>query len=245
VIRIVLDNLNTHRPASLYEAFAPEEARRILRRLEFHYTPKHGSWLNMAEIELSVLNGQCLDRRIGEEKQLKREVQAWQDARNAAQAKIDWRFSCQEARAKLSRLYPASSAWLTNRFAKNHAGLAEGKPFINGPRTRPWSITYRGQPFFVSEFGVIWWKTENRSRRSTWGYGKRPKTIEEFYERFQGLCDVLLDHAHMFGYCYTQLTDTYQEQNGLYTFDRRPKFDLDRLRRIQQRPAAIEKTQTK
>jgi hypothetical protein len=76
VIRIVLDNLNTHRPASLYEAFAPEEARRILRRLEFHYTPKHGSWLNMAEIELSVLNGQCLDQRIGDEARLKREVQA-------------------------------------------------------------------------------------------------------------------------------------------------------------------------
>jgi DDE superfamily endonuclease len=109
VIRIVLDNLNTHRPASLYETFAPAEARRILRRLEFHYTPKHGSWLNMAEIELSVLNGQCLDRRIGVENQLKREVQAWQEARNAAQVKIEWRFSCQEARLKLHRLYPATS----------------------------------------------------------------------------------------------------------------------------------------
>jgi DDE superfamily endonuclease len=110
VIRIVLDNLNTHRPASLYEAFAPAEARRILRRLEFHYTPKHGSWLNMAEIELSVLNGQCLDQRIGDETRLKREVHAWQEARNAAQAKIDWRFNCQEARVKLHRLYPSTPA---------------------------------------------------------------------------------------------------------------------------------------
>jgi hypothetical protein len=110
MIRLVLDNLNTHRPASLYETFAPAEARRILRRLEFHYTPKHGSWLNMAEIELSVLNGQCLDRRIGDEVRLKREVQAWQEARNAAELKIEWRFGCQDARVKLSRLYPATSA---------------------------------------------------------------------------------------------------------------------------------------
>lgn len=105
VIRVVLDNLNTHKAASLYETFTPQEARRILRRLEFHYTPKHGSWLNMAEIELSVLNGQCLDRRIGEEARLKSEVQAWQNARNAAQTKIDWRFTCQDARRKLHRLY--------------------------------------------------------------------------------------------------------------------------------------------
>jgi hypothetical protein len=110
VIRVVLDNLNTHRPASLYEAFAPAEARRILRRLEFHHTPKHGSWLNMAEIELSVLNGQCLDRRIGAERQLKDEVQAWQAARNGVQAKINWRFTCHEARLKLHRLYPSKSA---------------------------------------------------------------------------------------------------------------------------------------
>ena len=108
VIRVVLDNLNTHRAASLYEAFAPAEARRILRRLEFHYTPKHGSWLNMAEIELSVLSRQCLDRRIGEEQQLKSEVEAWQEARNATQPKLDWRFSCQDARLKLHRLYPST-----------------------------------------------------------------------------------------------------------------------------------------
>jgi hypothetical protein len=109
VIRLVMDNLNTHKAASLYEAFEPAEARRILRRLEIHYTPKHGSWLNMAEIELSVLNGQCLDRRIGQEAQLKAQVQAWQEARNAVQAKINWRFTCQEARRKLHRLYPSTS----------------------------------------------------------------------------------------------------------------------------------------
>ncbi|MDQ3814295.1 MAG: beta-galactosidase [Armatimonadota bacterium] len=125
------------------------------------------------------------------------------------------------------------------KFRDNHAGLAEGKPFINSGRDRPWSLTYRGQPFFVSEFGGIWWES-NRTEEDSWGYGERPRTIEEFYARFEGLCDVLLDNPHMFGYCYTQLTDVYQEQNGIYTFDRRPKFDIERIRRIQQRPAAIE-----
>lgn len=109
VIRVVLDNLNTHRAASLYEAFAPEEARRILRRLEFHFTPRHGSWLNMAEIELNVLNRQCLDRRLGNEACLRREVQAWQNERNVAQAKIEWRFTCRDARTKLQRLYPSNT----------------------------------------------------------------------------------------------------------------------------------------
>jgi beta-galactosidase/beta-glucuronidase len=124
-------------------------------------------------------------------------------------------------------------------FRKHHEGLAEGKPYVNGPRTRPWSITYREQPFFVSEFGGIWWNSEHPEENS-WGYGERPTSVEEFYERFEGLCNVLLDNPHMFGYCYTQFTDTYQEQNGIFTFDRRPKFDLERLRRVQQRPAAIE-----
>ncbi len=100
------------------------------------------------------------------------------------------------------------------KFRDNHAGLAEGKPFINSGRDRPWSLTYRGQPFFVSEFGGIWWES-NRTEEDSWGYGERPRTIEEFYARFEGLCDVLLDNPHMFGYCYTQLTDVYQEQNGI------------------------------
>ena len=107
VIRVVLDNLNTHKIASLYEAFEPAEARRIARKLEFHYTPKHGSWLNMAEIELSVLQHQCLDRRIPDEATLKREIAAWEEQRNAEQATIDWRFSVTEARKKLKRLYPS------------------------------------------------------------------------------------------------------------------------------------------
>jgi len=125
------------------------------------------------------------------------------------------------------------------KFRQNHAGLAEGKPFINGPVNRPWSIVYRDQPFWVSEFGGIWWNVEQATEDS-WGYGERPKTIEEFYTRFEGLCDVLLDNALMFGYCYTQLTDTFQEQNGIYTFDRRLKFDLEFIKKVQQRPAAIE-----
>lgn len=108
-VRVVLDNLNTHKAASLYERFAPEEARRILRKLEFHYTPKHGSWLNMAEIELSVLSRQCLNRRIGDEETLKREIKQLEEARNAACAKIEWRFTTEDARRKLHRLYPSTS----------------------------------------------------------------------------------------------------------------------------------------
>lgn len=110
VIRLVLDNLNTHKAASLYEAFEPAEARRIVKKLEFHYTPKHGSWLNMAEIELSVLQRQCLNRRLPDEATLTREVAAWEKQRNEKQATIDWRFSVTEAREKLKRLYPARSS---------------------------------------------------------------------------------------------------------------------------------------
>jgi hypothetical protein len=106
-IRVTLDNLNTHTPAALYEAFEAAEARRLVRKLEFHYTPKHGSWLNMAEIEISVLTGQCLDRYIPDMTILKREVAAWQEERNACQATIDWQFTTAKARDKLKRLYPS------------------------------------------------------------------------------------------------------------------------------------------
>jgi hypothetical protein len=106
-IRVVLDNLSTHTPASLYEAFGPGEARRLVRRLEFHYTPKHGSWLNMAEVELSVLSGQCLDRRIGNEDTLATEVAAWTATRNQERVRIQWRFTVHDARRKLAHLYPA------------------------------------------------------------------------------------------------------------------------------------------
>ena len=109
VIRIVLDNLNTHCPGSLYEAFEPAEAKRLVEKLEFHYTPKHGSWLNMAEIELSILQRQCLNRRIADEETLKREVAAWERQRNEAEETIDWRFSITDAREKLKRLYPSNS----------------------------------------------------------------------------------------------------------------------------------------
>jgi transposase len=110
-IRIVLDNLNTHGPACLYEAFPPEEARRLVRRLEFHYTPKHGSWLNMAEAELSVLSKQCLDRRLGDLGQLAQETAAWTASRNRDQVKLHWRFTVPDARRKLRHLYPAQSSW--------------------------------------------------------------------------------------------------------------------------------------
>jgi transposase len=109
-IRVVMDNLSTHCAKNLYEAFPPEEARRVLRRLEFHYTPKHASWLNMAEIEISVLNSQCLDRRIPDVHTLQREILAWQRARNAAGARVKWMFDVTRARAKLGRAYPATHA---------------------------------------------------------------------------------------------------------------------------------------
>jgi len=109
VIRVVLDNLNTHKPASFYETFAPAEAHRIRKKLEFHYTPKHGSWLNMAEIELSVFARQCLHSRIPNEATLKRELAALEAARNAARATIKWRFTTADARVKLHRLYPSTS----------------------------------------------------------------------------------------------------------------------------------------
>ncbi len=106
-VRVVLDNLNTHTGAALYQALAPEEARRILRRLEFHYTPKHASWLNMVEIELSVLWRQCLERRIPDTERLGREIGAWEQKRNEEGATVAWRFTASDAREKLARLYPA------------------------------------------------------------------------------------------------------------------------------------------
>jgi hypothetical protein len=107
-IRLVLDNLNTHTGASLYEAFAPAEARRIMEKLEFHYTPTHASWLNMAEIEISIMNRQCLDRRIDNIAEIRREVTAWQKARNRKKARIHWTFTITAARRKLHKLYPSA-----------------------------------------------------------------------------------------------------------------------------------------
>ena len=105
-IRLVMDNLNTHKPAALYETFPPEEAKRLWDRFEFIYTPKHGSWLNMAEIELNVLMGQCLKRRIDNMTTIRDEVDAWQQNRNNKKASINWQFNTRDARIKLKRLYP-------------------------------------------------------------------------------------------------------------------------------------------
>ncbi len=105
-IRVVLDNLNIHSPASLYQAFPAEEARRVLRKLEFHYTPKHASWLNMVEIELAVLVNQCLKRRLADIHVLQREVVAWEQERNSLKATVNWRFGLTQARTKLHHLYP-------------------------------------------------------------------------------------------------------------------------------------------
>ncbi|GCF11367.1 glycoside hydrolase family 2 protein [Dictyobacter arantiisoli] len=127
-------------------------------------------------------------------------------------------------------------------YKERHSHMDEGKPFINQRDGQDMSIAYQGQPYFVSEFGGIWWSenVEKGDQKSSWGYGTAPLSVEEFYKRFQALCDVLLDNPAMFGYCYTQLTDVSVEQNGLYTFARQTKFDNARLRAIQQRTAAIE-----
>jgi len=106
-IRVVVDNLNIHTPATFYEAFEPAVARRLAQRLEFHYTPKHGSWLNMVEAEIAVLASQCLDRRIPEIEQLRREIAAWEAERNARKATVNWQFKTADARTKLKRLYPS------------------------------------------------------------------------------------------------------------------------------------------
>lgn len=106
VIRLVVDNLNIHNPAALYETFQPQEARRILQKLEFHYTPKHASWLNQVEIELSILSRQCLDRRIRDRETLELEIAAWEKQRNQARASVNWRFKTTDARNKMGRLYP-------------------------------------------------------------------------------------------------------------------------------------------
>ena len=106
-IVLVMDNLNTHKPASLYEAFDPAEARRIAERLEIHFTPKHGSWLNMAEIEIGVMARQCLDRRLGNQRILRSEIDAWQKQRNGETMRVNWRFTTDDARTKLKSLYPS------------------------------------------------------------------------------------------------------------------------------------------
>ena len=109
-ITLVMDNLNTHKPGSLYETFAPEQAKKLWDRFEFVYTPKHGSWLNMAEIELNVLIGQCLNRRIGDMATVSAEVEAWQNHRNTKTTTINWQFTTKNARIKLRRLYPTMHA---------------------------------------------------------------------------------------------------------------------------------------
>jgi hypothetical protein len=109
-ILLVQDNLNTHDGASLYEAFKPEEARRVLDKIEWHYIPKHGSWLNMAETEISIMNCQCLDRRMDAQEKIAREVAAWENKRNARQARLHWVFTLAAARLKLRKTYPSNEA---------------------------------------------------------------------------------------------------------------------------------------
>lgn len=129
-------------------------------------------------------------------------------------------------------------------FRVEQSGLAEGKPFTNVHDGAVISYPYDGQPYFVSEYGGIWWNEElagTEQDESSWGYGDRVRTPEEWYDRYEGLTKVLLDDPGMFAYCYTQLTDTFQEQNGLYDFDRNPKHDIDRIRAVQEQSAAYER----
>ena len=127
-------------------------------------------------------------------------------------------------------------------FRTQNAGLAENRPFNAEGARGVISIPYHGQPFMLSEFGGIWWNPKASQEEKSWGYGNKPATIDEFYARFEALCHVLLDNPNICGYCYTQLTDVYQEQNGIVYFDRTPKFDHARLHKIQSKKAAIEKT---
>jgi beta-galactosidase/beta-glucuronidase len=140
-----------------------------------------------------------------------------------------------------SHLYEQDPA----RFAELMAGLDAGEPYVNEHGGRTISLPYAGQPYFCSEYGGIWWNeakadAAGNNRSESWGYGERVRDLDEWYTRFAGLTDALLDDPRMFGYCYTQLTDTFQEENGIYDFERRPKFDLDRVRAIQTRAAAYE-----
>ncbi|NEE04635.1 beta-galactosidase [Phytoactinopolyspora halotolerans] len=126
-------------------------------------------------------------------------------------------------------------------FRAQMAGLEQGRAYTNTGRAgRIWSSPYAGQPYFCSEFGGIWWSADDAPGPDSWGYGRPPATEDEWLDRFAGLIDALLDDPGMFGYCFTQLTDVYQEKNGLYTFDRKPKFDVERIRAIQTRTAAYE-----
>ena len=141
---------------------------------------------------------------------------------------------------------PETDIYDAHDYAQDPAVLASnlhanGWPMINlgGERSRM-SIRYAGQPYFISEFGGIWWNPDAKPGEPSWGYGDRPTSEEEFYQRFESLCAVLLSEPRMFGYCYTQLTDVFQEQNGIYRFDRRSKFDVARIRAAQIKPAAIE-----
>jgi beta-galactosidase/beta-glucuronidase len=128
------------------------------------------------------------------------------------------------------------------KFKEAMDGLKRGSPYVNtAVDGTTWSVPYAGQPYFCSEFGGIWWSDLELSSEQSWGYGAAPAHRDEWWSRFEGLVGALLDNPDMFGYCYTQLTDVFQEKNGLFTFDRLPKFDLNRLRAIQIRPASIEK----
>ena len=153
-----------------------------------------------------------------------------------------------------SHRVPETDVWDSHLYEQDPAtftelvgGLAEGKPYGNErDNGTPISQPYNGQPYFVSEYGGIWWNPETAASASgsspdSWGYGQRVVDEEEFHTRFAGLTDPLLDDPRMFGYCYTQLTDVFQEENGIYRFDRSVKLDVDRVRAVQVRPAAFEK----
>ena len=168
-IVLVMDNLNTHHPSSLYEEFEPAEARRIAERLEIHYTPKHGSWLDMAEIEIGVMVRQCLDRRIPDQSVLRREVGAWQQQRNRDAIRVDWRFTTEDAHIKLKSLYPSIQHWRTTSAGpraqmdpvqpcgqhgpERLAGVVTGA--VNGPASAVYKLIRRTRPCQLIDFSAL------------------------------------------------------------------------------------------
>jgi hypothetical protein len=173
LISVGLDHLNTHTPAALEESFAPAEARRRLQNLDFRATPKHGSGLNLAEIECAVLSTPCLNRRIPEQATRRRRVEAWNAGRNAAAATINWRFTTAKARRTLKRLYPSSSVWSTTKYT--HESYAAWAPMIDSTRCGPW--LYRSKNAYAAlsrasrETKSSHWVTSRRNCRHSISIG--------------------------------------------------------------------------
>jgi len=212
------------------------------------YTPYLSEWLEILERDYShpSIIGWCplnethsrLTDRIVEHDTMMKALFLATKAMDTTRPVLDtsgYSHSVPETDVYDSHLYTQDAIELAEKNNK----LSENEPFVNSSKTMD-SVSYNGQPYFISEFGGIWWNPNVKNEEKSWGYGNKPKSVDEVYERFEKLCNALMDNPHMFGYCYTQLTDVFQEQNGIFGFDRSVKFDLDRIRQIQQRVARYE-----